>query len=133
MWKVLPWLMSAMWTVCCGWCPLCGTVFWGITHLLPCIGNLMNPAAEKGLHRCFCVRMKSTLTKRGVHVKSSGYRVSNASALSVQVQSVRCLYNSLPTASVNISVLSSDVHICCLLFEMLQPEKNSLRQETHVY
>lgn len=23
----------------------------------------------------FCIRMKSTLTKRGVHVKSSGYRV----------------------------------------------------------
>lgn len=30
----------------------------------------------KGLERAFCVRMKSTLTKRGCHFKSSGYRVS---------------------------------------------------------
>lgn len=30
----------------------------------------------KGIDRAFCVRMKSTLTKRGCHFKSSGYRVS---------------------------------------------------------
>lgn len=30
----------------------------------------------KGYDRSFCVRMKSTLTKRGCHFKSSGYRVS---------------------------------------------------------
>ncbi|XP_066247188.1 protein trachealess isoform X2 [Euwallacea similis] len=29
----------------------------------------------KGLDRAFCIRMKSTLTKRGCHFKSSGYRV----------------------------------------------------------
>ncbi|XP_055680954.1 protein trachealess isoform X5 [Lutzomyia longipalpis] len=29
----------------------------------------------KGYERAFCVRMKSTLTKRGCHFKSSGYRV----------------------------------------------------------
>lgn len=29
----------------------------------------------KGYDRAFCVRMKSTLTKRGCHFKSSGYRV----------------------------------------------------------
>ncbi|XP_061392028.1 protein trachealess isoform X1 [Musca vetustissima] len=29
----------------------------------------------KGFERSFCVRMKSTLTKRGCHFKSSGYRV----------------------------------------------------------
>lgn len=29
----------------------------------------------KGFERAFCVRMKSTLTKRGCHFKSSGYRV----------------------------------------------------------
>ncbi|OQR73815.1 hypothetical protein BIW11_09500 [Tropilaelaps mercedesae] len=31
--------------------------------------------AYAGLERSFCVRMKSTLTKRGCHFKSSGYRV----------------------------------------------------------
>ncbi|XP_052269328.1 neuronal PAS domain-containing protein 3-like isoform X1 [Dreissena polymorpha] len=35
----------------------------------------MTPDAEKGLTRSLCVRMKSTLTKRGVHSRSSGYRV----------------------------------------------------------
>lgn len=37
----------------------------------------MNPSPSSGFQRCFCVRMKSTLTKRGVHVKSNGYRVSD--------------------------------------------------------
>lgn len=32
-------------------------------------------AQFKGYDRAFCVRMKSTLTKRGCHFKSSGYRV----------------------------------------------------------
>lgn len=32
-------------------------------------------AQYKGYDRAFCVRMKSTLTKRGCHFKSSGYRV----------------------------------------------------------
>ncbi|CAH1791756.1 unnamed protein product [Owenia fusiformis] len=36
---------------------------------------VMNPSLASGDDRSFCVRMKSTLTKRGVHVKSSGYRV----------------------------------------------------------
>lgn len=35
----------------------------------------MVPNLDKGPERCFCIRMKSTLTKRGVHVRSSGYRV----------------------------------------------------------
>ncbi|XP_054927661.1 protein trachealess isoform X2 [Dermacentor andersoni] len=37
--------------------------------------TLGSSAAYKGLERSFCVRMKSTLTKRGCHFKSSGYRV----------------------------------------------------------
>ncbi|KAH8379250.1 hypothetical protein KR009_003873 [Drosophila setifemur] len=32
----------------------------------------------KGYDRSFCIRMKSTLTKRGCHFKSSGYRASDA-------------------------------------------------------
>lgn len=35
----------------------------------------------KGLERAFCIRMKSTLTKRGCHFKSSGYRVQHAIVL----------------------------------------------------
>ncbi|XP_019871931.2 protein trachealess isoform X4 [Aethina tumida] len=37
--------------------------------------SLGNNPPYKGLDRAFCVRMKSTLTKRGCHFKSSGYRV----------------------------------------------------------
>lgn len=33
-------------------------------------------ALYRGMDRAFCIRMKSTLTKRGCHFKSSGYRVS---------------------------------------------------------
>ncbi|XP_061166787.1 protein trachealess-like isoform X2 [Saccostrea echinata] len=37
--------------------------------------NFMAPNPNKGLKRTFCLRMKSTLTKRGVHIRTSGYRV----------------------------------------------------------
>ncbi|XP_052769984.1 protein trachealess-like isoform X2 [Mya arenaria] len=36
---------------------------------------LMVPGGERGYRRTFCIRMKSTLTKRGVHSRTSGYRV----------------------------------------------------------
>lgn len=36
----------------------------------------LNSSTYKGFDRAFCIRMKSTLTKRGCHFKSSGYRVS---------------------------------------------------------
>ncbi|XP_045165657.2 protein trachealess-like isoform X2 [Mercenaria mercenaria] len=36
---------------------------------------IMSPNLEKTTCRSFCIRMKSTLTKRGVHSRSSGYRV----------------------------------------------------------
>lgn len=38
--------------------------------------TLNSTSAYKGYDRAFCIRMKSTLTKRGCHFKSSGYRVS---------------------------------------------------------
>ncbi|XP_035738243.1 protein trachealess-like isoform X5 [Vespa mandarinia] len=44
----------------------------------PDVSSLMSLSASglyKGYDRAFCVRMKSTLTKRGCHFKSSGYRV----------------------------------------------------------
>ncbi|CAD7081771.1 unnamed protein product [Hermetia illucens] len=37
--------------------------------------SLSATSAYKGFDRSFCIRMKSTLTKRGCHFKSSGYRV----------------------------------------------------------
>lgn len=37
--------------------------------------TLTAASAYTGYDRAFCVRMKSTLTKRGCHFKSSGYRV----------------------------------------------------------
>lgn len=46
---------------------------------LSSVSSVMSLSATglyKGYDRAFCVRMKSTLTKRGCHFKSSGYRVS---------------------------------------------------------
>ncbi|KAK2709476.1 protein trachealess-like isoform X2 [Artemia franciscana] len=37
--------------------------------------SISKDADYKGFDRAFCLRMKSTLTKRGCHMKSSGYRV----------------------------------------------------------
>ncbi|KAL0276379.1 UNVERIFIED_CONTAM: hypothetical protein PYX00_003966 [Menopon gallinae] len=37
--------------------------------------SISSSSMYKGLDRAFCIRMKSTLTKRGCHFKSSGYRV----------------------------------------------------------
>ncbi|KAL9902444.1 protein trachealess isoform X1 [Glossina fuscipes] len=37
--------------------------------------SVSSNSGYKGFERSFCVRMKSTLTKRGCHFKSSGYRV----------------------------------------------------------
>ncbi|XP_063375568.1 protein trachealess isoform X2 [Cydia amplana] len=45
----------------------------------PDVSAIMTLAASgslfRGMDRAFCIRMKSTLTKRGCHFKSSGYRV----------------------------------------------------------
>uniref|UniRef100_A0A336L9I2 CSON006553 protein n=1 Tax=Culicoides sonorensis TaxID=179676 RepID=A0A336L9I2_CULSO len=43
----------------------------------PDVSSIMNLTSSmyKGYDRAFCIRMKSTLTKRGCHFKSSGYRV----------------------------------------------------------
>lgn len=46
--------------------------FWKIVTSLM---SLESNSAYQGLDRSFCIRMKSTLTKRGCHFKSSGYRV----------------------------------------------------------
>lgn len=34
-----------------------------------------HPADSSSLERSFFIRLKSTLTKRGLHVKTSGYKV----------------------------------------------------------
>lgn len=55
--------------------------YWSLNLLVFCAlcrrrsVSIMSPNPSKGYDRCFCIRMKSTLTKRGVHFKSSGYRV----------------------------------------------------------
>ncbi|GFY39782.1 hypothetical protein TNIN_329281 [Trichonephila inaurata madagascariensis] len=50
--------------------PLLFDAMWSILPVMTMNSN----ALYKGLDRSFCVRMKSTLTKRGCHFKSSGYR-----------------------------------------------------------
>lgn len=55
----------------------------------------------RGMDRAFCVRMKSTLTKRGCHFKSSGYRVT----LSKQFNSITiCVYFNTNTYMIEFEV-----------------------------
>ena len=58
-------------------------------------------APDNTLERSFFIRMKSTLTKRGVHIKSSGYKVGLLSSLS------------------HVWVTSFDPDDCCTLFPVV--------------
>ena len=46
------------------------------TSSLECQKSQVILSNQQGFHRNFCVRMKSTLTKRGCNLRTSGYRVS---------------------------------------------------------
>lgn len=43
-------------------------------------------ALYRGMDRAFCIRMKSTLTKRGCHFKSSGYRVRKPTKITMTIK-----------------------------------------------
>ncbi|XP_035217332.1 protein trachealess-like isoform X2 [Stegodyphus dumicola] len=87
--------------------------------------------AGQSLQRSFCVRMKSTLTKRGCHFKSSGYRVVlvlshlrpqyNFSASSRKqtptIMGLVGLAIALPPPSVNELRLESDMFVTRLTFD----------------
>ncbi|XP_061674760.1 neuronal PAS domain-containing protein 3 isoform X2 [Syngnathoides biaculeatus] len=82
------------------------------------------PASPDGhLERSFFVRMKSTLTKRGVHIKSSGYKVihvtgrlrirmalTHARSVPNQVMGMVVVAHALPPPTVN------EVRIDCQMF-----------------
>ncbi|KAF8786130.1 Protein trachealess like protein [Argiope bruennichi] len=93
--------------------------------------TLPNDNPGQSLQRSFCVRMKSTLTKRGCHFKSSGYRVVlvlshlrphyNFSASSrkqaPQVMGLVGIAIALPPPSVNELRLESDMFVTRLTFD----------------
>ncbi|XP_054719168.1 protein trachealess-like [Uloborus diversus] len=96
--------------------------------------TLNGNTAFKGRDRSFCIRMKSTLTKRGCHFKSSGYRVvlvlshlrpqysfsrgkqpgqqSSSSVLGMVAMAI-----ALPPPSINEVRLESDMFVTRLTFE----------------
>eukprot|EP00095_Tigriopus_kingsejongensis_P004497 snap_masked-scaffold1746_size29152-processed-gene-0.3 protein:Tk04497 transcript:snap_masked-scaffold1746_size29152-processed-gene-0.3-mRNA-1 annotation:"protein trachealess" len=57
-----------------GSCPSIPDVCYPVTSLMY-VNKLNMNAPNASYDRAFCIRMKSTLTKRGCHFKSSGYRV----------------------------------------------------------
>lgn len=67
----------------------------------------------KGYDRSFCVRMKSTLTKRGCHFKSSGYRVSD-NIFNGTKNMYLFLIESLFVVFVHISCLT----LTCVIFDL---------------
>ncbi|XP_064484160.1 protein trachealess-like isoform X3 [Ornithodoros turicata] len=89
-------------------------------------------AAYKGLERSFCIRMKSTLTKRGCHFKSSGYRVvlvlchlrpqyafspSRSNKQPPNLMGMVAMAIALPPPSVNEVRLESDMFVMRLTFD----------------
>ena len=63
------------------------TVLFCFSLVVATLMSLNSNSPYKGLDRAFCIRMKSTLTKRGCHFKSSGYRVSSVWMLCFQFKS----------------------------------------------
>lgn len=93
--------------------------------------TLSGSTAYKGLERSFCVRMKSTLTKRGCHFKSSGYRVvlvlchlrpqysfsPGRSKQPPQILGMVAMAIALPPPSVNEVRLECDMFVMRLTFD----------------
>ncbi|GIY37089.1 protein trachealess [Caerostris darwini] len=93
--------------------------------------TLNGNTAYKGMDRSFCIRMKSTLTKRGCHFKSSGYRVvlvlshlrpqysfgRKGGASSSSVMGMVAMAIALPPPSINEVRLESDMFVTRLTFE----------------
>ncbi|KAK7081948.1 Neuronal PAS domain-containing protein 3, partial [Halocaridina rubra] len=84
----------------------------------------------KGYDRAFCIRMKSTLTKRGCHFKSSGYRVvlilghmrpqyvfSHSRKTAPQLMGFVALAIALPPPSVHEVRLESDMFVTRITFD----------------
>ncbi|XP_037792569.1 protein trachealess-like [Penaeus monodon] len=84
----------------------------------------------KGFDRAFCIRMKSTLTKRGCHFKSSGYRVvlilghlrpqyvfSHSRKNPPQLMGLVALAIALPPPSVHEVRLESDMFVTRITFD----------------
>ncbi|GLH01195.1 Protein trachealess, partial [Gryllus bimaculatus] len=87
-------------------------------------------SSYKGLERAFCVRMKSTLTKRGCHFKSSGYRVvlvlcrlrpqytfSHARKAAPPLLGMVAIAMALPPPSVHEIRLESDMFVTRINFD----------------
>ncbi|KFM68086.1 Protein trachealess, partial [Stegodyphus mimosarum] len=102
----------------------------GLDRPLP-VMTLNSNTSYKGMDRSFCIRMKSTLTKRGCHFKSSGYRVvlilshlrpqysfSNGRKQgSANVMGMVAMAIALPPPSINEVRLESDMFVTRLTFE----------------
>ncbi|KAJ4939149.1 hypothetical protein JOQ06_028610, partial [Pogonophryne albipinna] len=80
-------------------------------------------APDKHLERSFFIRMKSTLTKRGVHIKSSGFKVihvtgrlrirmalTHSRSVPVQILGLVVVAHALPPPTIN------EVRIDCQMF-----------------
>ncbi|CAL4062085.1 unnamed protein product, partial [Meganyctiphanes norvegica] len=89
-----------------------------------------NNSQFKGYDRAFCIRMKSTLTKRGCHFKSAGYRVvlvlghmrpqysfCHSRKTPPQLMGMVALAIALPPPSVHEVRLESDMFVTRLNFD----------------
>ena len=81
----------------------------------------------KGYERAFCVRMKSTLTKRGCHFKSSGYRVRGHY---FETSDVRVRDDRIRVS--NIQNLHNRPALLAFTFRM-QSQRNAAPRQTYLF
>ncbi|KAG1667868.1 Protein trachealess [Nymphon striatum] len=94
------------------------------------ISSIQNDLNKGQISRSFCVRMKSTLTKRGCHFKSAGYRVvlllcrmrpqysfNHSRKPPQSILGMVALAIALPPPSINEVRLESDMYVTRLTFE----------------
>ncbi|KAG8232217.1 hypothetical protein J437_LFUL011961 [Ladona fulva] len=86
----------------------------------------------KGYDRAFCIRMKSTLTKRGCHFKSSGYRY--IMSLTVAVAKLRPQYSfGRGTAAGSKSPMPPLLGMVALAIALPPPSVHEIRLESDMF
>lgn len=104
---------------------MCVTIYIYSSVISPAAPSSPLSSGDEPVERGFFVRMKSTLTKRGLHVKSSGYKVSLSSHTapvspnhcSFKIISLRVI---LPLLTVNLCSRNGKAVHCTLSVFIIQ-------------
>ncbi|KAK9394280.1 neuronal PAS domain-containing protein 3-like [Crotalus adamanteus] len=88
------------------------------------VRGLAEAEGDGGLERSFFIRLKSTLTKRGLHIKTSGYKVIHVTG---------CLRSRRPSHSHGHSVLGRVLGLVALAHTLPPSTLSEVRIECHMF